>query len=196
MNYLPHCNPSAPFQVDRRTYLTPPLILLVRNQSMPSNTLSPPAKIATAGMSEVVFVSDAGLARCVVGSCIALVLFHARLQLGVLAHVVLPHADGRTGPPGKFADTAVPHMLQVLGRHGATVSALKAKMCGGAAMFGSDGPIQIGARNVAEVTRQLELASIPIVGQHVGGSKGRRVTFTPTSGEVSIDIVGQRKEVI
>ncbi len=36
-----------------------------------------------------------------------------------MAHIVLPESAGRDGAPGKFADTAVPHMLELLREQGA-----------------------------------------------------------------------------
>ena len=48
-------------------------------------------------------------------------------QAGVagLAHVVLPESPGATGPPGKFADLAVPGAYRPAGAAGASQRALE-----------------------------------------------------------------------
>jgi chemotaxis protein CheD len=153
-------------------------------------------KPPTVGMSQIVFLEAPETAHSVFGSCIALSLFHSRRKIGSLAHIVLPNSSGREGQPGKFADTAIPHMIGELNNRGADTKGLVAKMCGGSAMFGGGGPIQIGEENVAAVTTLLEQLKIRIVGQDLGGSKGRRVTFDCASGDVTIEIVGQPPKVI
>ncbi|HIE96096.1 MAG TPA: chemotaxis protein CheD [Fuerstia sp.] len=152
-------------------------------------------KPPTVGMSQIVFLEQPETAHSVFGSCIALTLFHARMKLGAIAHIVLPRSSGREGQPGKFADTAIPYMLTQLTARGARGSGLVPKLCGGASMFGG-GPIQIGEENVTAVEALLKEARIPIVGRHLGGKKGRRVTFDCATGDATIEIVGQPAEVI
>ena len=72
------------------------------------------------GMGQIAAGGPPQIMRAVVGSCIALSLYHSRLKRGAMAHIVLPAASGRDGTPGKFADTAIPKMLEML------------KECGGA----------------------------------------------------------------
>ncbi|MDA7978636.1 MAG: chemotaxis protein CheD [Pirellulales bacterium] len=143
------------------------------------------------GMGQVVMVGRADLSRAVLGSCVGLVLYHARLGIGSLAHIVLPSSEGRQGPPGKFADTALPFMLKSLADQYANRSGLVAKLAGGANMFGGQGPIQIGHSNAEAIRAGLEDVRIPIVGEHLGGNKGRRVTFETESGDLHVEIVGE-----
>ncbi len=60
------------------------------------------------GMGQIAAGGPPQKMRAVVGSCIALALYHPRLKRGVMAHIVLPDSAGRDGTPGKFADTAIP----------------------------------------------------------------------------------------
>ncbi len=162
-----------------------------------TTTHAPETKNAqTVGMAQIAIVTDPGVVRTVLGSCIGLLLYHAARKTGALAHIVMAQQAGRTGPPGKFADTAVPWMLQELSAKGAGRAGLTAKITGGAAMFGGSGPIQIGAANLDAVVRLLEEQRIPIVAQHVGGSKGRRVTFDSHTGDVIVEIVGQQPVIL
>lgn len=143
------------------------------------------------GMGQVVLVKKPETAKSVLGSCVGLTLFHPRVGVGVLAHVVLPASEGRDGLPGKFADTAVPFMVKVMMENNANKSGIVAKLTGGANMFGGDGPIQIGKSNAEAIRKALAGFNIPIVAENIGGTKGRRIAFDTTNGEVIVEVVGE-----
>ncbi len=148
-------------------------------------------EIPSAGMSEIIFLERGEEAKAVVGSCIALTLYHPRIHMGALAHIVLPAANGRIGAPGKFADTAIPHMLKTLNMKGCSQSGLVAKMCGGASMFGGKGPIQVGLENAKAVAESLKALNIPVRGKSVGGPKGRKISFECETGSLSVEAAGE-----
>ncbi len=163
---------------------------------MSTTTVVDARKTPTAGMSVVLFLEKPEQAFCVVGSCIALTLYHPRTGHGALAHIVLPRSSDRTGPPGKYADTAIPYMVEALGKKGANCAGLVAKLSGGASMFGTSGPIKIGEQNAEAVTQLLKDLKIPIRGTHLAGPKGRRVTFNTQTGDVTVEVVGQPAETL
>lgn len=156
-------------------------------------TTSPQASTqdANVGMAQIAVVSGESTLRTVLGSCIGLVLYHAPRKIAAMAHIVLPSSSDRPGPPGKFADTAIPELLRLLSAEGVTRSSLSAKLAGGANMFGGSGPIQIGAHNHEAVVQSLAALNIPITGEHVGGAKGRRVSFQPSRCVMVVEIAGQ-----
>lgn len=165
--------------------------------SMNTAIASPPTgQVFVVGMGESVLLQGDDTARSVVGSCIGLVLYHKRQKVAAVAHIVLPDAAGRPGLPGKFADTAIPHMLELLSREGAPASGLIAVMAGGARMFGKPGPLQIGAANAEAVTKALEQLGIPIRGSNVGGDKGRRMSFSCVTGDLIVEIAGEPPVVL
>jgi chemotaxis protein CheD len=144
------------------------------------------------GMGETVLLREDETARAVVGSCAGLVLYHRRCKLATVAHIVLPEAAGRGGHPGKFADTAIPHMVALLEKLGAHRGGLVAKVAGGAQMFGSaTGPLQIGDANIRAVTTILTKMAIPLQGQCVGGKKGRKFSFSADTGNMTIEAAGE-----
>ncbi len=126
----------------------------------------------------------------ILGSCIGVTLYHTRKKLGALAHVVLAESAGRPGPPCKFADTAIPHLLEIFEKELGTRTGIVAKIAGGAAMFGGVGPMQIGEINAAAVKKELQAAKVRFAGEHVGGDKGRRITFDCATGDLIVQIVG------
>jgi chemotaxis protein CheD len=143
------------------------------------------------GMGETVLLHQGETARSVVGSCAGLMIYHRRLKLAAVAHIVLPEAAGRPGLPGKFADTAIPHMVDLLRKQGAEKASLVAKVAGGAQMFGASGPLQIGDANIHAVVAILSDLGIPLQGRSPGGAKGRRLTFRCDTGEITVEIAGE-----
>ena len=114
-----------------------------------------------------------------------------------MAHIVLNESRGNESSlPGKFVNTAIPHMLNLLRREGIGKERLRAKMAGGANMFGSAGPIQVGKKNYSAVVDFLGELQIPIVSEHVGGDKGRRVLFDPVTANMQVDAAGKPLAVI
>jgi chemotaxis protein CheD len=152
---------------------------------------SNPTKEILVGMGQVVAAQAPQRMRSILGSCIGLALYHAGRQAGVMAHIVLPTSAGRDGSPGKFADTAVPGMLALLRQQGFPTSGLTAKLAGGANMFNTAGPLQIGDANAEAVVAALKQAGIPIAGKDLGGSCGRRVDFHCASGQMIVQCAGQ-----
>ena len=160
---------------------------------MSSCTTMPPAQKTNVGMGQIAVDKTPALLSSVLGSCVGLALYHPRLKAGALAHIVLPTAGGRGALPGKFADTALPHMLAELSKMGIPRDGLVAKIAGGACMFGVSGPLQIGDNNTEAVKQLLKEANIRIIGEDVGGQKGRRVTLDCSNGELLVEIAGTAK---
>ena len=149
------------------------------------------SKETLVGMGQLAAGGTPKRIKAVLGSCIGLAIYHPRLKMGVMAHIVLPDSAGRGGAPGKFADTAVPEMLKLLKELAAPAHGLTARLAGGANMFGGSGPLQIGDANAEAVARALKSVGIRVAGQDIGGTKGRRVAFDCTSGEMIVECAGQ-----
>ena len=130
------------------------------------------------------------------GSCIGLALIDSESQVAGLVHIVLPQAPPALNgtPPWKFADTAIPALLDEVVRNGARQGNLRAVLAGGAHMFGGAGAspvMQIGARNQQSTMAALEVLGIPIRAMETGGSAGRSIEVSIATGEVSVRGVGQ-----
>jgi chemotaxis protein CheD len=136
--------------------------------------------------------------RTLLGSCVGVVLYDRVARLGGLAHIVLPSAHGKVDHPGKYAETAIPTLIEDFDRRlgGKVRSRLIAKLVGGANMFQMDPAIRdnsglnIGRRNQEAIEQILNQLTIPIIARDVGGSTGRRLTLDTTSGIVTIRIPG------
>lgn len=158
------------------------------------------------GIAELaVGVGDLMLVTVGLGSCVAIVLHDAEACVGALAHVLLPQAANTSYPahapsdaaPGKVAASAVPAMLERMRALGAT-GEVQARLIGGASMFTPllpAGAASIGARNVDACRLACAKYGVPIVGEAVGGERGRSVHFHVGTGRIDVRTV-QGSDVI
>ncbi len=125
------------------------------------------------------------------GSCIGLCLFDPDTKLAAVAHIVLPQSRSASPnpDPGKYADTAVPHVVQEMLKRGAARQRLRAAIVGGAQLFsfaGAGSSMNVGERNVAAVKSQLDSLKIRLLAEDVGGSVGRTVLLDAKTGDVIV----------
>ncbi len=143
------------------------------------NTVFTPGKIMTIGL----------------GSCIGIALYDKRTCLAGLAHIMLPDSEqfSNITNPLKFADLAIPILIEKMVEQGAIKRNLTAKISGGASMFNfSDKSMNmdIGARNGMAVIKTLDKLKIPIIAKDIGGNKGRTMIVDASNGVVQIRTVG------
>ncbi len=148
-----------------------------------------------------VAVGSGTLAALGLGSCVAVALYDPRARVGGMVHVVLPSislARDRSNA-ARFAETAVPLLLDEMTRSGADSGLLAARLVGGASMFATltpAGTMHMGQRNVVACRSALAAAGIRIKGELVGGEVGRSVWFDVESGTVTVRSVGHDPETL
>ena len=118
----------------------------------------------------------------VLGSCVSVCLWDPHSSIGGVNHFVLPHwaGTGRLSP--RFGSVAVSSLIESLCAHGTTSGNLMAKIFGGAGVLGTENTNRLGARNVVVARELLEDEGIPIVGEDVGGTWGRKLIFHTDRG--------------
>jgi chemotaxis protein CheD len=135
------------------------------------------------------------------GSCVGIVLYDAKRKIGGMAHFMLPSslsASDRSNK-AKFADTAVPLLLEKLEKLGARRAALVAKIAGGAHMFSantSSDVIKVGARNAVAATDILRRLGIPLHANETGGTFGRTIELQTATGQLYIKTIGHGEKYV
>lgn len=133
------------------------------------------------------------------GSCVGIVIYDPQKKVAGLSHVLLPDSSlgkQKTMNEFKYADTALPILVNRLLNMGARKYALKAKIAGGAEMFkftSNSDIMRIGPRNVDAVLEQLSILQIPVVAQDVGGNIGRTIEFDPATSMLKIRKVNKEE---
>jgi len=131
------------------------------------------------------------------GSCVGVTLYDPVSKIAGLAHVMLPSSElAKQGDlnEAKYADTAIPLLINKMKELGADPKKFQSKMAGGAQMFvfqTTNDSMRIGPRNVEACKEMLQKYKIPILAEDTGGSCGRTIEFIVDTGILSIRTVNQ-----
>ena len=152
-------------------------------------------------IADLAVLKDEGVLITIgLGSCVGIALYDSFARVAGLAHVLLAdssqfsHKINTDINPAKFADTAIPNLIQLMEDQGAKKTRLKAKIAGGSQLFSfNSNVIRIGDKNVEMVKKKLLENSVPIIGQDVGGNYGRTMKIEVETGMVFIYTVGREE---
>ena len=130
------------------------------------------------------------------GSCVGIALYDSQTKVGGLAHIMLPDSTQAraTDNKAKFADTALPVLLEQVLQLGGVKSRMTAKIAGGSQMFNfaqATDVMRIGDRNAEAVREVLKSLSIRLVAEDVGGNYGRTVELLLDTGVFVIKTVNK-----
>lgn len=149
-------------------------------------------------MGEMVVSSDPNeeLVALGLGSCIGLAIVDRTAGVAGLAHIVLPESNDRVDQVGKFADTAVPELIEKMCKAGAVQRRLETAIAGGARMFEMSGGLDIGSRNEAAVRAALAKQRVPVKAAQTGGNTGRTVKIAVGELLITVRCAGQQPETL
>ena len=128
------------------------------------------------------------------GSCIGLVVYDSTAKIAGMAHIMLPNSRGLMGSEkvGKFADTAVPRIIDDMLKLGAVKNRIRAKIAGGAQMFSLPGMsadfLTVGAK---ETMLKLRSLGIALAAADTGGNKGRTIEFSTSNWMLKVKTLGK-----
>lgn len=124
--------------------------------------------------------------RTLLGSCVALTLWHPRARIGGMCHYVVPTRHGRQPLhelSGHYADEA---LLLLLGEIRSTATSpheYQVKMFGGGSQF-ADTTIDVATRNVEAGLELLKGHGLTLTSMHFGGTGHRQVILDVSTGDV------------
>ena len=152
--------------------------------------------LVNVGVAQVRMAKEPDVLRTILGSCVGICIYDRIKKIGGLAHVLLPLDTAHGANPEKYADTAIPLLVQRLLKEGAKKEFLSAKIAGGASMFKFESNAalgQIGDRNVEISKKMLEKLQIPLLEEDTGGNTGRVIDFYMVDGRLKVKAAGQEK---
>lgn len=135
---------------------------------------------------ELVIAEEPAVVTTVLGSCISIVLYCPRLQIGAICHATMP--SGKEQNPSKYVDQSIHFMLDRFEKLSVTRRETVVKVFGGADMFAPKNPATerqtIGAQNVRVAMATLAQVGLEPAATDVGGTQGRKLVFYSHTGEV------------
>jgi chemotaxis protein CheD len=162
-----------------------------------------PAQVVLVQMGGFYFGGGRLRLRTLLGSCVALTLWHPRLRIGGMCHYMLPSTCGSRppvrGPAGLYALDALQLFRREIHNAGTQPSDYIAKMFGGGSMFPEYAHDAQCAPPCAEAARQacrdvpcknivtghvlLEREGIALAAEDVGGEGSRVLIFDVWTGD-------------
>lgn len=134
------------------------------------------------------------------GSCVAVCLYDKSTGIAGMAHIMLPHDNGRDNSlSARFADTGVPRLFEAMLKEGASPERIIVKIAGGARMFnmpGGNSLLEIGERNVEAVREVLKSLKLHLVAADTGKDYGRTVELSVSNGDLLVKAIGRSTTVI
>ncbi len=128
--------------------------------------------------------------RTLLGSCVAITLWHPVRRIGGMCHFLLPQRQRRSGEPpdGRYGDEAVAEMVRTLTALQTQPQDYVAHLYGGAdTMSGvSAACFNIGERNIAQGWSLIDRYGFQLDGVDVGEDIPRTVSLTLSTGVVAM----------
>jgi chemotaxis protein CheD len=143
---------------------------------------------------ELYLARSPAILRTILGSCVGVTFWSARLGAGALCHGVLPRC-----PPGwppasnpseghRYVDFSIRYLAQQFDALGASRRELQVKLFGGADVLPvgepREGRLTVGGQNCQAAIEVLAEEGFTVSASDLGGSRGRRIHFHTGTGEV------------
>ncbi|MHB0922303.1 chemotaxis protein CheD [Thiomonas sp.] len=140
--------------------------------------------------------------RTLLGSCVAVTVWHSRLKIGGMCHYMLPSRarQGRHGHDaldGKYADEAMLMFLRSMRAARTRPEEYDAKLFGGGRMFGHAhrtphaGYTDVPLKNVLTGRELVRQHGLKLKAEHLGGQGHRNLMFEIWSGDAYLKFWGQ-----
>lgn len=130
--------------------------------------------------------SGAWAVTTILGSCVSVYLWDPHLRLGGVNHYLLPHWAGGEQASERFGNVSVLRLVEKVFALGSRRQDLQAKVFGGACVIDAfrERDNHLGVKNVEVARKLLAQEGIPVVGEDVGGNRGRKLVFLVSEGTV------------
>jgi chemotaxis protein CheD len=139
---------------------------------------------------EVCISKEPRVVTTVLGSCISVTMFAAKLGAGAICHARLPH--GRKDDELAYVNNAVTYMVETMEAMGIKRGELEVKLFGGADVLKrvSGSGKSIGRQNVETAIEVIGELRLRLSAQAVGGFAGRKIRFWTSTGQVLCTSIG------
>jgi chemotaxis protein CheD len=140
----------------------------------------------------LVATREATRVTTILGSCVSVCLWDQRLGYGGVNHYLLPHwARSSTQSPHCYGNLALNGLLEALLALGCRRERLLARVYGGACVLDAfrGRREHLGQMNVTVARRFLDGLGIPVIDEHVGGARGRKLAFSTDDGSAELRLL-------
>jgi chemotaxis protein CheD len=128
--------------------------------------------------------------RTLLGSCVAITLWHPALRIGGMCHYLVPsrrHPADPGGLDGRYATEAIAMFLRESGRRATVPKDYQVKMFGGGSQFQDPAGLpgfDVPSNNIEAGLHLLEQHGFSLSAKHLGGTGHREVVLDLANGQV------------
>ena len=130
----------------------------------------------------------------VLGSCVAVSMYHRPSGLAAICHAVAPDCDATASCPSgcpklqRYVRCMIPAMVHAFSSRGVSPANIETKLFGGAAMIDGDNRRDpgklVGAQNIAAAREVIQQCGLVLKSSDVGGRVGRKIIFETATGDI------------
>src|ERR1017187_775259 len=145
---------------------------------------------------ELYLARDPTILQTILGSCVGVTFWCARLGAGALCHGVLPRsplvwpAGSSLSDGHRYVDCSIRYLAQQFDALGASRRELEVKLFGGADVLpvaaARGGKLTVGAQNRQVAVETLAEEGLTVLASDLGGFRGRTIYFHTGTGEVLV----------
>lgn len=142
--------------------------------------------------------------KTILGSCIAVTLWHPETQTGGMGHFMLPsRGEKRPGTPGsldgKYADELLEVFLSFIRTQGTDPHEYEIKLFGGGNMFpelsNATDSTNVSMKNIQAIRQLVKAHGLQVKSQHLGGNGYRNILFDMRDGYVYMSFMSSGRQV-
>ena len=139
---------------------------------------------------EWVFAAGQVRISTLLGSCVAIVLWHPQLQQGGMCHYLLARRNGQSDTlSGRYGEEAMLLLLRAALACGRPLREFQCHLLGGASVLGHhDGDHQhdVAGHNIQQARQMAQQLDLQVKTENLGGVSPRMVVLDVQSGEVRV----------
>jgi chemotaxis protein CheD len=129
----------------------------------------------------------------ILGSCVAVCIWDAKLKFGGMNHFMLPLWNGEGLASPKYGNIAIDKLVKKMIWNGSSIENLEAKIFGGGNVIETSNNIyKIGDRNIELALSKIDEYGIKIIGSSTGGKRGRKILMDTSNFKILHKFIEKR----
>lgn len=135
---------------------------------------------------ELYIGKEPAVVSTILGSCVSITMFSAKLGAGGICHALLPRkfAFRKRRHDFHYVDKSVLYMLGEFKKMGAEANEIEVKIFGGAGIAGASYRKSVGKANVEMAFNTVKDYDLKVLTWNLGGTSGRKIIFFTHTGRV------------
>ena len=139
--------------------------------------------------AEVYIGDQPAIVTTILGSCVSIIFYAWKHNLGAISHALLPTGPGRKNR-FRYVDGAFSWMVEQFQLRGVKMDQVQVKLFGGADVLENDkGKFRkatVGQQNIKQALELIEAHGLNLKSSNLGGLMGQKIFFYPHSGKVLV----------